>query len=274
MSGAGPGPLAKADPWNLVAEGYSQTSRLFLEQFSRSGLGRLDLGPSSTVVDVACGPGTTALLLAPEVAHISCIDFSAAMLAELRRNATDADAANLEIVEADGQALPFQAASFNAGISMFGLMFFPDRERGFAELHRVLKLGGQLLVSSWAPADRSPLIQVVTKVLQPEGAPPEPPRPPSGLEDPSIFEAELRLAGFADIRVEAVTHGLPVDDVETFWHGMVRGTAPIAAWKHHTGAEEWAAIERQALDRLHKMLDHRLPTQLSSTAWLATARKP
>ena len=59
-------------------------------------------------IDIACGPGTTTLLLAPAVRHVTAVDFSTAMLDELRRNVAAAKAANVEIVEADGQALPFR----------------------------------------------------------------------------------------------------------------------------------------------------------------------
>ena len=80
--------------------------------------------------------------MAPAVRHVTSVDFSAAMLDQLRRNIAAANAANVEIVEADGQALPFPDDSFDVGVSMFGLMFFPDRGKGFAELFRVLAPGG------------------------------------------------------------------------------------------------------------------------------------
>lgn len=274
MSGAQrPSPLALPSAWNLVAEGYDQTTRAYLEAFSRSGRAMLDVSPDAKVIDVACGPGTTALLLAPDVVRCACVDFSGAMLDELRRNAAAAGAANLDAIEADGQALPFDDASFDIGISMFGLMFFPDRAKGFAELRRVLVPGGQILVSSWAAAEQSPLVQVIASALRPADAPAGPPPPLAGLEDPAVFEAELRQAGFADIDIRPVAHAVKVDDVATFWQDMVRGTAPLAAWKQDAGADEWATVERQALDRLKAMLGERLPTALSATAWIATARK-
>ncbi len=61
------GPLASPGPWNLVAEGYEEITRKFLEAFSRSGLAMLRYDGETRVIDVACGPGTTALLIAPAV---------------------------------------------------------------------------------------------------------------------------------------------------------------------------------------------------------------
>ena len=169
-----PNPLAFPEPWNLVVEGYQEITRKYLEQYSRSALAMLRYGPETKVIDVACGPGTTTLLLAPAARHVTCLDFSAAMLAQLSRNMAAIDATNVEIVEGDGQALPFEDSSFDIGVSMFGLMFFPDRAKGFAELHRVLVPGGQVLVSSWAPSDQSPMMRTVFAALQPDDAPAQP----------------------------------------------------------------------------------------------------
>lgn len=58
-------PLSSPDPWTLVAEGYQASTRLFLELFSRTGLEKVRFDASTEVIDVACGPGTTALILAP-----------------------------------------------------------------------------------------------------------------------------------------------------------------------------------------------------------------
>jgi ubiquinone/menaquinone biosynthesis C-methylase UbiE len=266
------GPLASPGPWDLVAADYEQVTRKILEAFSRSGLAMLRYDNSTRAIDIACGPGTTTLLLAPAVRHVTAVDFSAAMLEELRRNVAAAKATNVEIAGADGQELPFDDASFDLGVSMFGLMFFPDRGKGFAELHRVLAPGGQGLVSSWAPASQSLLIRTIVAALQSDDAPAQTTSRLSGLEDKAIFEAEMREAGFADVRIEAVTHGISVENVEQFWYDTVRGTAPIALMKRHVSEDEWSAIEKRALDRLRDALPQ-LPTTLTSTAYLAVGRK-
>ena len=198
--------------------------------------------------------------------------FSAAMLAQLRRNMVAIDATNVEVVEGDGQALPFEDSSFDIGVSMFGLMFFPDRAKGFSELHRVLVPGGQVLVSSWAPSDQSSMMRTVFAALQPDDAPPQPVSRLSGLEDRDLFEREMREAGFVDVRIELVTHGEAVEDVDRFWSETVRAMAPITLLKHNSSSEDWAKIEATALDRLRRALPD-LPTELTSTAYLAAARR-
>ena len=264
-------PLARPDPWSLVAPGYNATTRQFLAEFSEAGLARLRYGPDTNAIDIACGPGTTALLLAPQVKRVTCVDFSAAMLDELRRNAANAGATNIDVKQADGQKLPFADAAFDIGVSMFGLMFFPDRAKGFAELRRVLRPGGQALVSSWASAGRSPLMQAVITALADDDEPATPPLP-SGLEVPEIFEREMTDAGFRGVRVLPVTRAVDVVNIEDFWRDTVRGTAPLAMFKQSVDAGEWAAIEKRAVARLRASVGP-TPTALASTAWLATGHK-
>jgi len=266
---SGAGPLASAAPWTFIAEGYEEITRRYLEAFSRSAVDRMRLGPETEVIDVACGPGTTALLL-PNVRRVACVDFSEGMLDQLRLNADRAGRTNIETCQADGQALPYGGGSFDIGVSMFGLMFFPDRGKGFAELYRVLRPDGEALVSSWAPVDQSPLMQLVFGALGGPSAKPAPAAP--GLDDPAVLEREMTEAGFVEVRVEPVCHALAVTNIDSFWHGMVRGTAPIALLRHKSSTDEWARIEAAALDHIRRALPE-LPAMLSSTAYLAVGRK-
>ena len=163
--GAQASPLAEPGAWNLVAGGYaSQTVPLF-EKYAAHALERAQLAPQSYVLDVATGPGTLALLAARKGHRVTALDFAADMIAKLRDRA---GGLALEAIEGDGQNLPFADQTFEAGFSMFGLMFFPDRARGFAELRRVLRPGGRALVSSWTPVETVPAMRVMFGAMQGE----------------------------------------------------------------------------------------------------------
>ena len=82
----------------------------------------------------------------------------------------------------------------------------------------------------------------------------------------------MREAGFVDVRIEPVTHGVAVEDVDRFWSETVRAMAPITLLKRNSSSEDWAKIEATALDRLRRALPD-LPTELTSTAYLAAARR-
>ena len=56
-------PLSASEPWNLVADGYAETTMLVFEQFAEVAIAASKLKPNVTVHDVVCGPGTLALRL-------------------------------------------------------------------------------------------------------------------------------------------------------------------------------------------------------------------
>ena len=68
----------------------------------------------------------------------------------------------------------------------------------------------------------------------------------SGLEDRALFKKEMREAGFVDIRIEPMTHGEAVEDVDRFWSETVRAMAPITC-SSAIGREDWTKIQPTAL---------------------------
>src|SRR5687767_5317812 len=116
-----PSPLSVPEPWNLVAEGYVAENLAAFEGFAREAL-RL-VPAEGDVLDVACGPGSLTLLAARTARSVHAIDFSTAMLDELRTRAAAASITNVDAQLGDGQELPFLDARFDSAYSMFGLIF-------------------------------------------------------------------------------------------------------------------------------------------------------
>jgi ubiquinone/menaquinone biosynthesis C-methylase UbiE len=161
---------------------------------------------------------------------------------------------------------------FDAAFSLFGLMFFPDRKRGFAEIYRTLKPGGSIAVTSWAPLDQSPAMQTMfgaLRAIKPDL--PQPQRSIATLENPDTFKHELQQTGFRNVEIRLVTKAFPVTTIPEFWENMVKGSAPIQMMKKALG-EQWPEKEKLALAYLEENLPE-LPTWLSSDAWLGTAVK-
>ena len=199
-----PSPFSTTEPWNLVADGYAETTMQMLAQYAEVAIAASKLKPDAIVLDVACGPGTLALMAAREVKEVHGIDFSESMLAIFCQNAARSGHTNITMCHGDAQILPYPNEMFDAAFSMFGLMFFPDRHKGFAEIHRTLKPGGTIAATSWAPVDQSPAMQTMfgaLRAIKPDL--PEPQRVVATLENPDVFKQEMLDAGFSQVKSAA-----------------------------------------------------------------------
>ena len=229
--------LSEVAPWDLVAEGYTDTTMRLFRGYIDAALDLVPLGKDDRIADIACGPGTLSLAAANRVGCVKALDFSENMLAMLRQGMAEQGARNIEPHHGDGQDLPFEDGEFDAVFSMFGLMFFPDRPKGYAELFRTLKPGGRACVSSWAPVSRSPIMAAMFGAMQ--AIKPEIPDPIydlTSLENPDVLEAELNQMGFRDVIVHPVTHGAEIESAERFWNKYGQGQRPRSdAEEQHAG---------------------------------------
>jgi ubiquinone/menaquinone biosynthesis C-methylase UbiE len=268
-----PSPLSTPEPWQLVAEGYAAEASLVMAPFSQRAAELLAPGPDARVLDVAAGPGTLAVRLAPAVRELVALDFSDQMVAELERAASAAGLVNLRAIVGDGQNLPFADAEFDAGFSIFGLMFFPDRARGFTELARVLKPGAGAVVSSWGPVENSSLMRTMFGALAAVDPAVVMPRPDlAGLENPDVLAAEMRAGGFERVRIEPLTQTIRPSSALDLWQRMARSTAPLVLLRNRLGEAEWQRREPVVLEFLSQALARE--PELSTTAWLAVGYKP
>lgn len=100
--------------------------------------------PGGQVLEVGVGTGKN-LRFHPPKADVTAIDFSEAMLAHARRRA-DALDSTAQLLLADVQALPFADHTFDVAVASFVFCSVPDAALGLAELHRVVRPGGRLLL--------------------------------------------------------------------------------------------------------------------------------
>lgn len=261
---------------------------LVFEEYADEAIAACKLKPNSTVLDVACGPGTLALRLAQHAAQVNGIDFSEAMLAIFHKKIEQAGHRNIQLHCGDAQTLPYADNSFDAAFSLFGLMFFPDRQQGFAEIYRTLKPGGSIAITSWAPVDQSPAMMTMfgaLRAIKPDL--PQPQRSVTTLENPERFKQEMEEAGFRNVEIRLVTKAFPVGTTAEFWESMVKGSAPIQMMKksimsvrgepveshsNTTGEELWREKEKLALAWLEETLPA-LKGPLTSDAWLGLGMK-
>jgi demethylmenaquinone methyltransferase/2-methoxy-6-polyprenyl-1,4-benzoquinol methylase len=115
------------------------------------------------LLDVATGTADLAILAARKGAasRVTGVDISEGMLAHGRQKVTARTLqARVELVRADGTALPFTEGSFDAVTVAFGVRNFEDLEQGLREMLRVLKPGGRLFVLEFSKPRKAPMKQL------------------------------------------------------------------------------------------------------------------
>ena len=108
-------------------------------------------------LDVACGTGDMAIELLKRGCSVTGIDLSEEMLAIARRKTAEANfhRAAFNFQFANAEALPFDDASFDAVTSAFGIRNFVHLDKGLAEMARVLKSGGRMVILEMSTPDSS-----------------------------------------------------------------------------------------------------------------------
>jgi SAM-dependent methyltransferase len=161
------------------------------------------------VLEVAAGTGAVTRRLAealPPGTTLVATDLNPAMLAHASARGA---ARAVTWQPADAQQLPFAEGAFDAVVCQFGVMFFPDKARAFAEARRVLAPGGALLFSVWDRLEHNEFAHLAEQALKAR-LPADPPafmgRTPHGYFDLARIRADLQAGGFAlPPRVETVT---------------------------------------------------------------------
>lgn len=270
---APPSPLASPEPWDLVAEGYVAENLKSFEAFAREAL-RLAPPDGGDVLDVAAGPGSLSLLAARGARRVYAVDFAESMLAQLRARAAAAGITNVEAQAADGQALPFEDARFDAAYSMFGLIFFPDRGKGLRELARVLRPGKRAVVSSWAPSARIPLFKALFAAMKAasESAGPKGPDAPAALGTEDDMRAELLAAGFrtVDVHEHLVVPGTATP--AEWWQSFTRGGAPAVLMRRRMGEDAFRAFSERVVAHMEQELG-RDPIEIQLLALLGVGTR-
>jgi SAM-dependent methyltransferase len=179
---------------------------LIFEPYAADLAGRLGKRRVSRVLEIAAGTGVVTRALARSGTYdIVATDLNAAMIEEARAVGTSRP---VEWRQADAQQLPFGEAAFDAVVCQFGVMFFPDKAKAFAEARRVLKPGGVFLFNVWDRIEDNEFADVVTQALA-ALFPADPPRfmarTPHGYHDREAIGRDLAAGGFrAKARIDTV----------------------------------------------------------------------
>ena len=111
-------------------------------------LARQSVAPGTRVLDLACGAGQIAIPMARAGAEVIGVDIAGNLIAQARARA-QAEGVRVQFDEGDAEELPYADASFDLVFSLIGAMFAPRPERVAAELLRVCRPGGRVVMANW-----------------------------------------------------------------------------------------------------------------------------
>jgi ubiquinone/menaquinone biosynthesis C-methylase UbiE len=162
--------------------------------------------PGEHVLDVACGTGIVARNIALSGGShgvVIGIDLNPNMLS-VARVATERESLAIEWYTSHAEQLPFPDSCFDLILCQFGLMFFTNRQSALAEMHRVLRPGGRVVLSVWQGLNRHPFYRTLHEVSQ-RHLGKSSVQAVFSLGDPGELHRLLADSGFQRVEIEPVS---------------------------------------------------------------------
>jgi SAM-dependent methyltransferase len=219
---------------------YEEVFEPLSQRLALNAIDALKLEPGARVIDSGAGAGGAALELARRGARVTAIDASAGMAARIKQRAAEAGLP-LDVLAMDGQHLLLADASFDAALSVFGVILFPDAAAGLSELRRVVKPGGRIALVTWTEPQAYELaLELRAAAASFLGELPVGVLPPQlRFKDRAQFQALFEAAGLSGATINTVAASLKapcalwLSDRVAFAPGMA---AMLAGFHPHEAA--------------------------------------
>jgi SAM-dependent methyltransferase len=221
------------------------------------GLRRAELRPGMQFLDVAAGSGALSLPAARLGAHVLATDLAPKMLELLERRARE-EGLSVQTRVMDGHALELDDDSFDVAGSQFGVMLFGGMPQAVAELARVVRPGGRVLMTVYADPHEIEFLgffvgSVGAVVPSFEGPPMDPVPLPFQLRDPARLQHELTAAGLTGVEVETITETTEFRSGEHLWDWLVHSNPIVGAILAELDlTQDQTAAVRRALDGMFR----------------------
>lgn len=191
-----------------------------IEDLHESVVDALDGGPGDVALDLGCGTGRVAELLAERGATVTGVDLAPALVETAKERANRRGLA-IDYRVGDCENLTgIDDATFDAVGSSVGIMFSPDHEAAARELARVTKPGGRIALANWMPG---PGAQDLFKIMAPfQPAPPH--------SSPFVWGDEQQVRGLLgndfELWFDTKTSIVSYESGEAYWQHMSQNYGP------------------------------------------------
>jgi SAM-dependent methyltransferase len=260
-----------ADTFRVTADAYDRHVGRYGPQLASAFIGFVGVEPGMRALDVGCGPGALAAVLARRLgpANVSAADPSEPFAAACR-----ARLPAVEVVVAAAESLPFGDDAFDVALSQLVVNFMVDAEAGVREMARVTRPGGVVAACVWDYAGEMTLLRAfwdAAREVDPERA--------AAADEGVVMRwcgdgelAELwRGAGLRDLRLGSVVVRAAYAGFEDLWSPLPTGVAPSGAFCRSLDDDRRAAL-RDAYRRRLGVGD--APFELTARAWAVAGAVP
>lgn len=179
----------------------------------------LDLSVGMRGLDIGCGAGLSTMRLAQQLGADGAavgLDISENLLSFARDKASAAQIDNISFIQADAQSYSFEAEDYDLAISRFGVMFFENPVRAFANMRSALKPDGQMHFVCWAGLEENDFFLSPLKLAR-QLIPGEIPQigrepGPMAFSDTDYLHSILSEAGFSTVNID--THQIEISTTD------------------------------------------------------------
>lgn len=267
----------QADFWNgETGQRWVEFSGLLdamLRPFAQTILSHANIAPTDNVLDIGCGAGALSLMAAKEAKSVVGADISAPLIDLAAQRASGHD--NVQFTLADAAELNLEAKS-DVVISRFGVMFFNDPVKAFANIKRQVKRNGRMVFACWQSPQKNMWARAPLEAAQPfltqASIPPQPQAPgPFAFADTQYLTDVLMDAGWdnvtlTDWRGDIRLPGKNPKDTASFMMEM----GPLSRLLKEQDLD-MEPVQQALVDKLSALASPDGSVQLGSAVWIVHA---
>jgi ubiquinone/menaquinone biosynthesis C-methylase UbiE len=254
--------MEKKEPFKFTgedAENYDfYLGPILFEPYAQYLASKIEINGVRSVLEIACGTGRVTRHIRkalPEHIKLLATDISNDMLNVAKR---ELDSDGIYFQTEDAQNLSFPDNSFDLVICQFGMMFLPDKKKGFNEIFRVLKPGGKFMFFTWDNTLNMPLFKLlINDHILPYFEDEDSTRffVPFSLYDSQQLKGFMGNAGFKNSTTDNVVLGSGSADAKNITDGLFR--------KHPLG-KEIIAKDPSVFEPLGKKIEQSIADQFAA----------
>jgi ubiquinone/menaquinone biosynthesis C-methylase UbiE len=220
------------EDWDGIATDFDRSTTPFALRLGDAVVERVGVRPGMQFLDVAAGSGALSIPAAGRGARVLATDISPRMIERLQTRARAGRLVNLEARVMDGTALDLPDDTFDVTASQNGVSVFPDFKRGLAEMVRVTRPGGRVVVVGFGPIQEAGFLTFFMAAMHAAipgfaGLPADSPPLPFQVADPELLHRRLGAAGLSNVSVDPATWEMEFDSGQHLWE-TVTSSNPIA----------------------------------------------